>query len=56
MAAVVHSIAKAVTIPADGSFPFWETACGKRLDSEALGITSNKADVTCLKCQRGSKR
>lgn len=49
----VHMTRKTITVPADGTFPFWETVCGKRLDAEALGVTSNKADVTCLRCQKG---
>jgi hypothetical protein len=47
----VHRQAKAPVIPEDGRFPYWETMCGKRLDKEALGITSNPKDVTCAKCK-----
>jgi hypothetical protein len=55
MAAAVHFVAASPTIPTDGTFPYWETRCGKRLDQETLGVTSNKADVTCLRCQKAKK-
>ena len=54
--AEVHAAAKAITIPADGTFPYWTTVCGKRLDEKAIGITSNSGDVTCAVCAAAGKR
>lgn len=54
--AEVHAAAKAITIPADGAFPYWTTVCGKRLDEKAIGITSNAEDITCAPCVGASKR
>lgn len=46
-----HATAKAPTVPTDGTFPYWTTRCGKRLDSASLHITDQSKLVTCAKCK-----
>jgi hypothetical protein len=51
-----HRPSKSPTIPTDGSFPYWTTVCGKRLDGASLAISDTAANVTCAICKAGAKR
>jgi hypothetical protein len=46
-----HAQARAVVVDVKTGLPHWETRCGIDMSKKQVGITSNRKDLTCVKCK-----